>query len=271
VTATGYWAVHPYERRSVDQDVEEFVGWNTLLEMVEEAGRTRYRPSPVWPAEAAEDYQARLRRRDQALIATLFETGGRATEAVELEVSNFRVGSRFIVVRGMRVLKRYRKVAKYKDSQGRTRYKTEPVFETRGRFSFPRDEPLVPYLLSWIEEVGKGPLFPSPAKTRSHLSRVRAYQIVTDIGRRVGVEIWPHWFRAQRASQLSEEYGFDIHRLMEWFSWKRVETALKYAKLSTRAYEEVFNQAQAQDLEARLRALEAENRRLRAALQAAQA
>jgi len=270
VTATGYWAVHPYERRSVDQDVEEFVGWETLLGMVEEAGRTRYRPSPVWPAEAAEDYQDRLRRRDQALIATLFLTGGRVSEVVELEASNFRVGSRFIVVRGMRVLKRYRRVAAYMEG-GRKRYRTEPVFETRGRFSFPTGEPLVPHLVSWLEEVGEGPLFPSPAKTRSHLSRVRAYQVVTTIGRRVGVEIWPHWFRAQRASQLAEEYGFQLHRLMEWFSWKRVETALKYSKLSTRAYEEAFSQAQGQDLEKRLRALEEENRRLREALQAAQA
>jgi len=55
---------------------------------------------------------------------------------------------------------------------------------------------------------------------------------------------------------------------MNWFSWKRVETALKYSKLSTQAYEELFSQAQAQDLEARLKALEEENRRLRAALQA---
>jgi len=56
---------------------------------------------------------------------------------------------------------------------------------------------------------------------------------------------------------------------MMWFSWKRVETALKYAKLSTRAYEDIFSQAAAKDLEARLKALEEENRRLKAALQAA--
>jgi len=50
----GYWRFHEYSRVSVEEDVQEFCGWDLLMRIVE-AAETRH---------------------DQALVATAFETGG---------------------------------------------------------------------------------------------------------------------------------------------------------------------------------------------------
>jgi len=214
--------------------LEKFDGWDTMLRLVEECRNTDYRPSPVWGGdEDPAAYRERMIRRDQALIATLFETGGRVSEVLQLRRENFEWDDEIIVVTGMRVLKRFRKVGEYVDASGRKRWVTEPVYVTRGRFPILRREPLVPYMLGWIVECD-GYLFPSPKRDRPHLSRRRALQIVTEVGRRVGVKVWPHYFRSQRASQLAQEYGYTIHKLLRFFDWKNIATAVRYSKLSFR-------------------------------------
>lgn len=90
-------------------------------------------------------------------------------------------------------------------------------------------------MISWIEKRSDY-VFPSKSSRNKllYLSRTRAYQILRDLGRRVGIHLYSHWFRAQRASQLASEYGFREHELLRWFSWKRYETAMRYSKLSWR-------------------------------------
>jgi len=175
----------------------------------------------------------RLIRRDQALIAALFETGGRVSEVVQLRLRNFQVEEEAVIVTGMRVLKRFEKVKEYEDETGRVRWVTKPVYETRGRFPILVKEPLVPYLLSWLEE-SEDYLFPSSAEHRNHISRSWAYKIVRRVGDRLGRHIWPHYFRSQRASQLVQDYGFDLHQLLRFFNWKNIPTALRYAKMDER-------------------------------------
>ncbi|MFW6109687.1 MAG: tyrosine-type recombinase/integrase [archaeon] len=234
-----YWREYgdDYTRASVGSDVEEFVGWDTLLDLINECENTEYSPSPAWKVDPW-DYRGGLIRRDQALIAALFLTGGRVSEVIGLRSHNFRLRAREVRVHGMSVLKRYRKTGSYRDSEGSKRYYTEPVVMTRGIFSINREEPLVPYLLTWLDSVDDY-LFPSPSRN-PYLSRQRAYQIVTDIGERVGLKIWNHWFRSQRASQLVTEYSFDIHVLADWFKWSKLDTARTYTKLDPTVYENLY-------------------------------
>lgn len=210
---------------SVERDVQEFCGWPKLLGLVAECDKTTYRV----------DQRDHLRERDKALVATLFETGGRVSEVLMLRKQNFHIQKDRVLVKGMRVLKRYRKVGEYKERSGRKSWKTDSVFTTRGIFTVRRFEPLAPIMVSWIEACNDY-IFPSGSNKNKlqHLSRTRAYQILRDLGRRVGIHLYNHWFRAQRASQLASEYSFREHELLRWFSWKRYETAMKYSKLSWR-------------------------------------
>ena len=51
------------------------------------------------------------------------------------------------------------------------------------------------------------------------------------IGKELGIHLYDHWFRAQRASQLALEYDLREASLLEWFQWERWETAKGYCKL----------------------------------------
>lgn len=225
-----------YTRKSV-KNLEGFQGWGLLQELIDECRNTEYRPSPVWMnylnTKDVEEYREHLTKRDQALIATLFLTGGRVNETAQLRKSNFKTEETpqgtWILVTGMAVLKGFKKIGV---DEVTNKWITEKVHQTRGRFPIPGDEPLVPYMMDWVEQ-SEDHLFTSPAKHRAHISGMRVYQIIRDIGQRCGVEIWPHWFRAQRASQIFAEYGYSPHQLKEWFSWKDIDTALHYAKFST--------------------------------------
>ena len=143
-----------------------------------------------------------------------------------LRKSNFETVDEYVLVKGMQVLKRYRRLTSWIDDEGKQRWKTEPEPTTRGTFPIRLDEPLTPFMLNWIEQC-EDYLFPSPKQTRKqpYLSNTRVYQIVKSLG------VNPHWFRAQRACQLASEYGFDLHQLLEFFKWKRQETAARYASL----------------------------------------
>ena len=152
-----------------------------------------------------------------------------------------------------------------KDEWRKRRYVTTPELQIRQPFPIPLYEPLTPYLVSWLEEtkdflfptehnipryrVGKDgkpipiletnkgveALIKTPAKTdevgglgvnrRMWIHPVRAYQIVRGVGERLNTHIWDHWFRAQRASQLAEEYEFTTDHLNRFFGWVGVTVA----------------------------------------------
>jgi len=205
---TGWWATHPYERRSVDADVEEFAGWPTLLRLVEAAEKPR----------------------DRAFLATLFETGGRVSETLALRRDNFDVITEegVIVVKGMPLLKRFRKLSEYTDEDGVTRWETETLEATRRPFPILMAEPLAPIVVEWVE-ASEGLLFPSPRRP-GPLSRFWAYKLIKKISEETGVPCWPHWFRSQRASQLVADYGFEVIDLVDYFSWRKSDIALTYAR-----------------------------------------
>jgi len=189
------------KRHSVERDVEEFVGWPILTEIVGKA-----------------------RARDAAFVATAFETGGRVTEVRQLRRRNFDLTkANVVLVRDMRVIKRFH------------REHGVVVHDLVYRKTFPirRDEPLVEPMVSWVEKCGDW-LFPTGRGFEPYLSRTMSYNIARRVGDSIGQWIYPHWFRAQRASQLRFEYNFDVMDLMEFFAWKHFPTAMRYAKMGWR-------------------------------------
>lgn len=201
----GYWKFHKYKRHSVERDVEEFVGWPLLNEMVEKA-----------------------RARDAAFIATAFETGGRVTEVRMLNRENFDLENpKVILVRNMRVIKRFH----------REHGKVVKDIAYRKTFPIRRDELLAKIMVAWVERHSEW-LFPTNRGDEVYLGRTMSYNIARRIGSSIGQWIYPHWFRAQRASQLRFEYGFDVMDLMEFFAWKHFPTAIRYAKMGWRGLAE---------------------------------
>jgi site-specific recombinase XerD len=182
-------------KRSVEI-VESFCGWDYLLELAE---------------------KCKLER-DRALISALFETGGRVSEVLKLRKDNFVVQEPYVIVKAMPVLKRYKKVGEYIDKEARKRWQTEKKKAHR-TFPIHMKEPLCASVLEHVERIKSDNLF--------QMSRIHVYRIV----RALDNAVFPHWFRAQRASQLALEYGFDVHDLIDFFNWKSLQTAIHYSHM----------------------------------------
>jgi len=181
-------------KRSV-QEIQSFCGWDYLESIVNAASNPR----------------------DAALVAALFETGGRVSEVLALEGRMFKDMDGYVVIEGMPILKQYDVLAKYQEG-GRNRWLTRrrKVYRT---IPLPKSERLVPPLVEYVRWVGRGRLFP--------FGRQHAHRIVT----RIDPKVHPHWFRAQRATQLVVEYGFDVVHLQQFFGWQKPESAIHYTRL----------------------------------------
>ena len=192
-------SVRVARKRSV-RDIIEFCGWDALVAMAQRA----------------------TSRRDAAIIATLFLTGGRVSEVLSLIVDDFDLSNQeVIILRHMDVSKRFKKTGE-KIVNGKKEWITEKVFAHRS-FAILKKEPLVPFLLDYLVTLKPG------AKLFS-LSRVRIYQIVRKLS-----GMYPHWFRAQRACQLAEEHDLGLNEIMNFFQWRDQMTAMRYTSLGWRA------------------------------------
>jgi integrase len=228
---TGYWSHNKYYRLNVKDYVESFCGWDPLKQLVSYAGN----------------------QRNQAFISSLFLTGGRVSEVLSLKRQNFEIrqAEGIIIVRNMKLLKRYRKVKEVKVN-GQKKWITEKLFKTRNPFPISTHEPLTPMLLEWLNQT-EDYLFPSPYKIEKPLSRFWAYKLIRKIdktipqklreqlglnkpfivnGKKISdtIHLWLHYFRSQRASQLVSDYGYEVIDLIDYFSWEKYETAFRYAK-----------------------------------------
>jgi integrase len=124
----GYWDKilgHIYHRLSVEKFIEEFCGWKYLLQLIGYAGSLR----------------------NKAFLSVLFQTGGRILEVLPLTDQNFivREDEGVILVRGMKLEKRYRKNKKTG--------KTETINAVRRQFPIRLAEPLSPILLEWLTHI----------------------------------------------------------------------------------------------------------------------
>lgn len=248
---------HVYTRKSVETDVQEFCGWRLLIDIVEACGKTMYysKPSKVFSEDQRRKLRIKLQERDQELVATAFESGGRITEVLKLRRGNIAVEDDHIIITGMRVIKRYEKEDEYLDivderpdtverslyhwsykydAWVRRRWKTKEKFVLRGRIAIPMFEPLA-YLVIRCAEKAEDYLFPTKFKRKNeepHIDRGTAYKMVNRVGKELELHLYDHWFRAQRASQLAQEYGWRNEELKRFFSWEEDQTPARYAKLA---------------------------------------
>jgi integrase len=249
----GYWARHPYIRLNVKDYSEEWVGYPAILELIQLAEKPR----------------------EKAFLSALFLTGGRVSEVLSLRKNMFEVRQkeRLIIVRGMPLLKRYKKLQELNltNSKGQTirRWVTQKLEKTRKPFPILMDEPPTPFLLNWIDSLPNEDslLFESPYNVGKPLTRFWAYRFIRRLDKAVPLELrqklglnkpfivegikvmeklhlWLHFFRSQRACCLVSEYGFELHDLIDWFSWEHVETAMTYAKKGWRGLAEKMLQTQ---------------------------
>jgi len=142
--------------------------------------------------------------RNKALPAALFLTGCRVSEGIQLRRSTFDLAD-----------------------PKRVRCVDVPIVKQklgkRSRtFSFPRGEPVWPYVEQYLAGLKRpdSMLFP--------FTRKQAYNIVVEQGKRAGVELWAHWFRSQRASQMGADYELTENDLLEWFKVKDRNWARRY-------------------------------------------
>jgi len=237
VARVGYWRLHQYKRLNVRDYVEGWVGWEPLLELCEYAKKL-------------------YGEREKSFIATAFLTGGRVSEVLGLRKSNFdiREDEGLIIVKNMKLFKRYKKVESYIDAKGRRRWITKRIEKTRKPFPILLSEPPTPTLLEWLETVPdeNGLLFPSPYKPGEPLTRFWAYKLIRSLDEKIPEELrerlgltsepnlhlWLHWIRSLRACCLVAEYGFKLEDLLDYFGWRHLETATFYAKKGWRGLAE---------------------------------
>lgn len=226
--------VGSYRRHSVDRDVRFFVGWKVLGELLQTVRHERYR--------------------EVGLFA--FKTAGRITETLSCTKDMFVVDEQagFILVRNFPILKRWKAVDKLIVCErcgkqnlkfevqcvscganllvsGKRRFKTEKVDELRLPFYIPLKEQYSLDMFPVISKANKY-LLPSPySGSNEPYSRQWAWNAIKEYGRVVGLpSLYNHWFRAQRLTQLGNEYGFDRDELKAFSGIKKDETLDRYAK-----------------------------------------
>lgn len=145
----------------------------------------------------------------------------------------------------------------------------KPRIEIRKDFPIPRWEPLVDHLIEYLEDLeesyGYHWLFPTSWETwaeetpgvqkwidekflldsRAWISTVSAWKIVTRLGGSLGIEVWDHWFRAQKNNLLRRDYMFDDDYRNRFFGWAGVGgrrgTVALYSSLNV---DDLINQMQ---------------------------
>jgi len=220
-----------YTRRSVDKNFKKFSGFKTLKRIVDAA-----------PNELV-----------RAFIVFLWTTGSRVSEALNLRKEMFTLRTDtdppILVVTDAPLEKRYKKIAEYFEclkcgklnhkakecfscgadlvANGKRRFITEKEWEkTRNEFVVRLDGPFSPIILAWLKQCDDY-LFLN-YMTGLPYSRKWAYVHIKELGDKLKIELWPHKFRAERASYLGTHLAAES--LLEYFSWENWATAKRYAR-----------------------------------------
>jgi len=207
-----------YHRLNVYDYVNDFCGWNALAEL------NKYAKNPI----------------QERYLLGLEKTGGRAGEVLALNMANFTIDKRkkILLVSNMKLEKRFITI---KNPDGtKTRQHIEAF---RKPFPIPLKESLSREFLESLLTC-EGTLYPSTYKDHKPLTVSWGYKFLRSLSdelpktlknqlglnqpfrdRLTGkilsdqIHLWQHWARAQRASQLRIEYGFNEADLMEFFGW----------------------------------------------------
>jgi len=229
------WNTRKYHRHNVLDDVPRFCGWALLLKMIGSA----------------------TTQSQKSLIAFAFATGGRISEVLQLRTEMFELVKDakppILIVRGMPLVKKYKKVGEFVECakchkgnpkgsieckecgenllrNGKKRFKTEKLHKERSEFVIRLDEPTSRIVAASLIECmrqNEPLIFRSPYTDRPY-GRRWAYKVMRRIGDRVGVYLYPHRLRSERACHLGS--SLKAESLLEWFSWEHWKTAKRYAK-----------------------------------------
>lgn len=150
---------------------------------------------------------------DRALIASLFLTGGRATEVLKLRTSSFDFNDKEASKKGAFLVKEFALMKRGTKERRLHVTHTFPIWY---------DDPLVDYLLEWVDEMD-GYLFPSRIKKDFPVSYYSLIDYVIKVGKcwDSGLHITPEYFRRQRELYLAEKKGFTKSNIKAYLNLKQ--------------------------------------------------
>ena len=161
--------------------------------------------------------------RDRALLSLLYLTAGRISEVLMLKKSQFDFESDqdFIIIRDMQVVKRTKKtIAKYGLPL------REVPLPLKGQLA-----PFTKLVVEYLDRIEKDSmLFPSTKKSRPHISRIRAWQIIYGITGK-----WCHYFRSQAESHYGRVFR-DVIALADFVRVVNIQTLSEYVKTNWQDY-----------------------------------
>lgn len=188
-------------RKSVKFDCPPWIRWEELIKIYHKC-----------PSQLHRD-----------IFVTLFLTGGRTSEVIELKPSQVKYNEKLIKIENM-VVRKHRKRA------------------VRTFLIDIKDNPLTADFIDFVEGCEYKYLFPQtqpfvgePMRNK-HTSTTRIYYLV----RQISDDLFPHWFRGQRASFLVLVKGLDAIKLAKWFSWKSMDMPLWYVNQTMKEQAEDF-------------------------------
>ena len=170
----------------------------------------------VWPYKETPQF---YHTRDRALMSLYFLTGGRNNEVLRLKKSQFTVQKDFVVIKGMHISKRTKRViARY----GAKVTKRVPIYLPRFKSLEPFTQLVIDYL-NLLQPRSKDALLFNFSVRRSH-------QIIKFVTGK-----WVHWFRAMSENFYGELLD-DAIRLAKFVGVTNVQSVMPYIPLNEEAY-----------------------------------
>lgn len=270
----GYWATHDYFRLSVTEHIEEFVGWSALMDLF------GLLTVPIQRIFFAFMFQtggrvSEVLQLKRGNFEVMPEEGIVKVNKMRL-LKRYKKLDSYVDLEG---LKRWHTQKLYKTRKIFTIKVNEPLtpiliehlnhVEQPDAYLFPSPnhhtkkfkkthsevEPSLfdvnkqlPYTLQWaylnIRKVNKK----ASVNLKQRLGLMTPFMVnMPDRKEPIKVSdelhLWDHWFRSQKASQLVDDYGFEIIDLLAYFSWEDFKTAERYAKRGWRGLTEKMNRA----------------------------
>lgn len=272
----GWWADHenhPYHRLNVEKYIDEFCGWHNLEKLIS------YIPDEMQKAYFVTLFQTGGRATETLLLTkevftVLPEDGvikvkgmkmlkryektdsykdeqGKNHWVTEKDLSAVR--KTFVIKRSepfSPILERYLEGISNPEAY---LFPSPQIHSRRYRKTHSVDESLLvngqfPYSRKWAYRVIRDVNDKLPQDLKEKLGLNQPF-IVSEFGKAVKISdkihLWLHFFRSQKASQLVNDYGFEVMDLVGYFTWKDYETALRYAKKGWRGLLDKMNRANA--------------------------
>jgi integrase len=263
----GWWATHKYPPRRSVEDIIQFVGWETLEGIVKACERIPYNR---WNQRNIEFI--RRRDKALIVTSFLTGGRVNEVLDLKVNNFDLTSNDGYIIVRDMLLEKVWKyetldnpvfaSVKEYKAMGYKERryfnldedegmYVKDRITKRNTALSIRNDFPIhldkdkdttlahfvTGILEPWITKYHRNKdehLFASSDSRREGkpITGTRAYQIIRIVSVLCNVDIWPHWFRAQRASQLFNEWGLSWEELKLWFAWRTDVMAQRYARIS---------------------------------------